>query len=111
MNRAKFGAAFASVNRSECMARPSRLVASRSWRLLTTIAGLVIASRVHCRLGRGAQRLPVRWVGRTIAVVPAALSARWNRWARSASSSCRARAIASTTWGETPARAPRSSLA
>ena len=74
-------------------------------------AGLVIASSVHCRLGRGVQRLPDRRAGRTIALVPAAASARWNRWARSASSSCSARARASSTCGDAPANAPRSSLA
>ena len=34
----------------------------------------------------------------------------WNRWARSASSSCSARAMASRIEAETPAIAPRSSL-
>jgi hypothetical protein len=64
------------------MARPRWLVASRSIRPLRTIAGpAVIASSVHCRAVRSAQRLLLRRCGRSSALVPSAAEARWNRWA------------------------------
>ena len=75
-------------------------MASRSDRLFPTIAGAVVMeSRVHCRLGRTVHWLRLRRRGRMAALVPSAAWARWNRWARSASSSWRARAIASRTRG------------
>ena len=53
MYRAKFGGAVGSRSRSEYMARPSWLAARKSSRSFPTIAGAVVmASSVHCRLGR-----------------------------------------------------------
>ncbi len=66
-------------------------MASRSIRPLRICAGGWIPSSTHCSAGLGVQRVLGRRRGRIPALVPSAACARWNRWARSASSSCRAR--------------------
>ncbi len=83
-----------------------------SIRPLRTKAGpAVTAARTHCRLRCGVHDRAVRRRGRVRASVPSAACARFSRWARSGLSSWRARATASRTAGETPARLPRSSSA
>jgi hypothetical protein len=61
--------------------------------------------------GGDVHRFVVRHRASISALVPSAAWARSKRWARSASSSWRARAIASRMVADAPASAPRSSLA
>ncbi len=95
-----------STYNSEKRARPSAFAERMSKRPFCTRAGApVIASISLCTLGR--TRCCVR--RRRRGVAGWAARARSNRCARSASSSCRARASASRTLSETPLRFPRSS--
>jgi hypothetical protein len=104
-NRAAFGFSWPS-NISSYRARPSGLAARMSRRSLPMWAAApVIASsscctegRMRCLVGRQRGGGPIGWAAR----------ARSKRCARSASSSCSARASASRTLSDAPARSPRS---
>ena len=100
-NRAVFGGCAGLSKCWEYRARPRRFAPRMSSRPLRTNAGTPdIASSMCCTVGR--IRCCARRRLRGVDVCAA--RARSNRWARSASSSCSARASASSTVSETPAR-------